>query len=96
MKWKGPKPLLYTVGKDWVYQASEEIKEILRETLPGHYKAWKDRAVDKQLHPLYLLWSGPGTGKSRTLEEFQSLCCMSVSDPELRTRVTDAYVFKVL
>lgn len=41
--------------------------------------------------------SGAGTGKSRLLDEFQSLCVAALqhSSPELSCKVKDAYVFKV-
>jgi len=69
--------------------------QTLGETLPNHYQNWLSKKPDKQLHPLYLIWSGPGTGKSRTLEEFQKICIKSISDPILRKQLEEAYVFQV-
>ena len=87
---------MYTSGKDWEYQPSKKLLDQLSETLPSHYEAWTLGKADKQEHPIYLLWAGPGTGKSRGLEEFQTLCVKSVPDAFLKQRLRDAFVFKVL
>ena len=48
------------------------------------------------MHPAYFLFSGPGTGKSRTLDEFQALCIEATQENlELSERLKKAYVFKV-
>lgn len=96
MKWKAPKSLLYTHGRHWAYQPSEDTLMKLKDSLPKHYKNWKEEKTDKQMHPLYLGFSGPGTGKSRLLNEFQQLCIMAASDPDLKKLLEEAYVFHVM
>jgi hypothetical protein len=95
LKWKSPPRLLYTSGADWKYQPSKVILDQVAETLPSHYQHWVLGHTDKQNHPVYLWWAGPGTGKSRGLEEFPSLCVDSVSDDALKQRLQGAYVFQL-
>lgn len=50
------------------------------------------------MHPVFLTFSGPGTGKSRLLDEFQNLCLRALQKEkyeELYERLEKAYVFKV-
>ena len=68
----------------------------LKESLPFHYKNWNEGNPDKQCHPAYFLFAGPGTGKSRTLNEFHQLSCEAIKDnAELYNRLSKAFVFKV-
>ena len=68
----------------------------LKESLPIHYKNWKEGNSDKQCHPAYFLFAGPGNGKSRTLNEFQNLCCEVIEDnTEFHDFLSKAFVFKV-
>ena len=81
---------------DWKYQSNSKILDDLKGSLLNHYNNWKAKKVDKQMHPAYFLFSGPGTGKSRTLDEFQALCIDATQEnPELSERLKKAYVFKV-
>ena len=95
MKWKPPDRLMSTSGSKWKYQESQAILDELGKTLPFHFDNWKQKQTDKQSHPLYLIWSGPGTGKSRLLEEFSVLCTKSVKDKDLAARLSNAYIFKI-
>ena len=88
--------MLYTSGKDWEYQPGTKLLGQLKDSLLKHHQNWKDGATDKQMHPAYFLFSGPGTGKSRTLDEFQQLCIDATQEnPELSKCLKKAYVFKV-
>jgi len=74
IQWQSPKALLHTAGVSWEYQSFPEITSQMKDTLPTHFQNWMDKKTDKQLHPIYLSLSGPGTGKSRLLQEFPALC----------------------
>src|SRR5690606_3056565 len=56
---------------------------------------WKQKKISEQVHPIYLVWSGPG--KSRLLDEFPSLCGKSVAtNQEMKTHFDKTvYVFKI-
>lgn len=96
VKWHPPHRLLYTSGCDWKYQKPQSICDQLKQSLPKHFEHWKQKKSDKQLHPAYLIWSGPGTGKSRLLDEFLDLCTESVHEnKDLLARFGGAYVFKI-
>ena len=73
LTYQQPTPLVATLGSSWEYQESPEVMDTLNNTLPQHYTNWKQSRKDKQLHPIYLICSGPGTGKSRLLNEFPNL-----------------------
>ena len=66
--WHEPKPLLQSRGALWPYQHGDQIQKILAAELPDHFGAWKQQKTDKMLHPLFIVASGPGTGKSRLLQ----------------------------
>jgi len=75
---------------------NDDVFNVIRTELLTHYQAWKENNADKQLHPLFLSLSGPGTGKSRLLDEFHLLCKNACGDTgELAARLQDAYVFKL-
>eukprot|EP00644_Phytophthora_capsici_P015162 jgi/Phyca11/575544/estExt2_Genewise1.C_PHYCAscaffold_750066 len=53
---------------------------------------------DKRTHPLHLVLSGPGTGKSRMLDEMKGLLCEAATrseDQALIDRMNSAYMFRV-
>jgi hypothetical protein len=57
----------------WPYQKSPDVLSALGAHLPSHFQNWKLGKKDKQSHPLFLVCSSPGTGKSRLLQELPSL-----------------------
>ena len=81
---------------NWKYQSNSNLLDDLKGSLLEHYDNWKAGKTDKQIHSAYFLFSGPGTGKSRTLDEFQRLCIEATKENhELCECLSKAYVFKV-
>ena len=94
-KWREPRPFVQTTGSVWDYQPPENALESLNKALPEHYHLWKQGVTDKN-HPLFLVFSGPGCGKSRLLDELPELAKESAkSVPELRDLLDEAFVFKI-
>lgn len=79
--------LLATLGKNWTYQVSNDVFKLLSPSIREHFANWSESKKDKQLHPLYLCLSGPGTGKSRLLEEFPKLLKRSLTTESNDTNV---------
>mmetsp|Transcript_3771 Transcript_3771/g.5769 ORF Transcript_3771/g.5769 Transcript_3771/m.5769 type:complete len:149 (-) Transcript_3771:631-1077(-) len=50
---------------------------------------------DKQNNPLYIVFSGPGTGKSRLLEEFPRLARLSATTTKMKKFLQEGVVFHV-
>jgi len=63
------KPLVETSGCDFIYSDRNYSLKKLVECLEPRFKAWVDRKQDRNLHPIPFLADGPGTGKSRFLQE---------------------------
>ncbi|KAG1711953.1 hypothetical protein DVH05_009193 [Phytophthora capsici] len=98
LAYKGTKRLCSSTGSKWEYQGGKELVEALAKPLVDHYNAWKLGNQDKQSHPLPLVLSGPGTGKSRMLDEMKGLLCeaaMRSEDQVLIDRMNSAYMFRV-
>ena len=88
--------MVYTLGANWKYQESPKDLKTLSESLPKHFESWQKKESDKQKHPLYLIWSGPGTGKSRLLNEFQNLCVhATIGDKNFSELLSKAYSFRI-
>jgi hypothetical protein len=97
VQWQEPQRLVQTTGAAWEYQPSEASIAQLAAGLPEHFSRWKDSRKDKN-HPLFLALSGPGTGKSRLLDELPSLARHAVCDNvELSLAISEgsAHVFSV-
>src|SRR6266498_2929917 len=92
-----PKPLLYTSGLVWEYQASPELLETLRMGIKQHHAHYRAGQIDKIHMPLYLFLAGAGTGKSRNASEFHQTAveCLSDEDEELKNKLRNAWVFHV-
>ncbi|CAG8578879.1 10620_t:CDS:2 [Ambispora gerdemannii] len=91
-----PQPLLRTEGASWEFQSSEKFMNILRKALKDHYDNFRLKRYDKQSIPIYLILSGPGTGKSRIATELPRLardCAENGS--ELQKRLSEAIVFNI-
>ncbi|KAG9411203.1 hypothetical protein AC1031_016841 [Aphanomyces cochlioides] len=98
LEWRKPKRLCGSAGQDWTYQGSEVLVTTLVDPLVQHFKAWQIKNWDKQNHALNLVLSGPGTGKSRMLDEMKSLLCKAAElaeDEELISRMKTAFEFRV-
>jgi hypothetical protein len=93
---------------DFDYQASQKLKDAMRESILDHYVNYSYGRIDKQTIPLYLFLSGAGTGKSRSGLEFHktALQCFNgtwfpkTEDPKhiekrLESALRDPYVFHV-
>jgi len=61
-----------TYGEKWTYQPSSDIQQEINKHLPKHFAKWKFDKTDKD-HPLFMVFSGPGVGKSRLLDQFPKL-----------------------
>eukprot|EP00644_Phytophthora_capsici_P018375 jgi/Phyca11/130142/e_gw1.91.72.1 len=98
LAWENPERLCGSSGCDWAYQGASELVETLKDPLVTHYKAWQVGNKDKRNHPLHLVLSGPGTGKSRMLDEMKNLLCAAAiesKDQALVGRMNSAYMFRV-
>lgn len=96
--WHDAVPLVHTSGSSWAYQPSPQNGTKIAAGLQSLSAAWSVHSVDKSLRPVFTIASGPGTGKSRLLDEFPSLCsaaAASNSDANLVARLARAYVFKI-
>jgi hypothetical protein len=93
-----PIPLVGTSGVVWSYQQSPGLKQLLQKEISAHYDYWKKMIYDKTVHPLFLVLSGAGTGKSRLLQEFPRLSKETIGttdNTELIDRLQDSYVFNI-
>ena len=87
----------------WDYQESPDIINALREGLLLRHSAWAtssgaDYRADKRSHPVFTVYAGPGSGKSRLLSELPRLALAAVRDKSDLVRLLDptlAYVFHV-
>jgi hypothetical protein len=67
------KNLVDTSGADFVFSDREESFKVLADALKARHEAWKQGKTDRNLHPIPFLADGPGSGKSRFLQELPSL-----------------------
>lgn len=64
-----PGSLVNSPGRQWDYQASPELTEVLHDEVKQHFDNNVRQYIDKTTMPLYLFLSGAGTGKSRNAAE---------------------------
>lgn len=67
-----PDVLLNSTETQSGYQVSQELKEVLREEVKGHYNHYAQGSIGRTTIPIYLFVSGAGTGKSRNAAEFSN------------------------
>ncbi|KAI9994923.1 hypothetical protein PInf_011766 [Phytophthora infestans] len=98
--WKEPKSLVATTGANWDFQNSLDLGN-LASAIGRHYQAWRDGKTDKRSHPLFVCLDGPGTGKSRLLDEFPNVLQQRIfrdetqGDPAMKQLLQTAYNFKI-
>ncbi|CAJ1384094.1 unnamed protein product [Effrenium voratum] len=82
LKFGAADQLLATVGATWDYCGKEVLRESMQIPIQKLHEQ-KGKNSDKQLHPLFIAFAGPGQGKSRLLTEFPGLveqCLQNVSE----------------
>ncbi|CAB4411785.1 unnamed protein product [Rhizophagus irregularis] len=81
---RGNSRLVKTFGKNFELYQREDTIETLWNLIKERYPYRDDH--DKGLHPIPVLAGGPGTGKSRFLDEIERLLwrCINKSDEEIR------------
>jgi hypothetical protein len=89
-----PLPFLATSGAEWPYQVSTEIVEKLREGLKMRFMSWTKKTLDKKMCPVFTVLGGPGSGKSRLLQEFPRLA-LSAAEGDLLGLLRRAFIFHV-
>lgn len=96
VKWKTPTKMFCSgKGSKWAYQESESILDSLNTELQVHYHASFTHSGGKTLHPLFMVCSGAGTGKSRLLDNFKDLAVKATSNIELKEKLKKSYVIKI-
>ncbi|KAL3667567.1 hypothetical protein V7S43_007121 [Phytophthora oleae] len=91
--------LVSSAGATWDFQNpldNDKLSDAIRE----HYDAWSIGSHDKISHPLFVCLSGPGTGKSRVLDEFPTLVKERLfaeenENSEMMRLLETAFTFKV-
>ena len=66
------KNLVDTSGADFLYSDRNESFKVLADCLEKRHSSWKQGKKDRNLHPIPFLADGPGSGKSRFLQELPS------------------------
>lgn len=83
------------VGSTWEFQESPSINNILKQGLEDQLVA-SNSGGDKSTHPLFVVCSGAGTGKSRILDQFKEIAVkVSGENPTLKEKLENSYVFKI-
>jgi len=95
---RAPHSLTDSQGAAWDFQKPEaSTYALVASSLHLHYGSWKSGLSSKAEHAMFFCLSGPGTGKSRMLDEFPSICrsaAESVSK-RLHTVLLNAVVINV-
>lgn len=97
MQWRKPcDKFCDTNGCAWKYQTTDELESNIGRFLLGHYTASQKFSKDKQAHPIFLMFSGAGTGKSRFLDEFPEIAARACKNNlVLQGKIENAYIFHV-
>ena len=61
-----------TSGVDFVFSDRRESFQVLANSLEKRHMAWKQGKSDRNLLPVSFLADGPGSGKSRYLQDLSS------------------------
>ena len=92
--------LVESLGANFVFSDRERSFEVLSDCLAGRFKAWQNKVQDRNLHPIPFLADGPGSGKSRFLQElpesFRSyVISSSAHSPEFQNALRSALYINV-
>ena len=88
------------VGADFLYLDRDESFQILAESLSKRYLAWEKGVQTKENHPMPFLADGPGSGKSRFLQELpisfkKYVANSSDLSPEFKTVFSNALFINI-
>ena len=89
-----------SMGSTWEFQFPEDwISQMVEDDkLKNHFEYWQKGITDKQGHFFWFISGGPGSGKSRCLDEFPKILRAAVSRmpncEDFRKRLDDMCVFK--
>ncbi|RHZ64406.1 hypothetical protein Glove_325g15 [Diversispora epigaea] len=96
LEYRDPQPLLKGSGSSWDFQASEALKQKLKNAIRNHFKFWKAGQCEKTTIPQYFILAGAGEGKSRTAQELPKLLIECTNDDvDLQNRLRSALVFNL-
>ena len=105
-----PHKLTQTKGSTWAYQGLDDLVSVVsshtiggRWWLTEHYERWKAGVMEKTCHPVFSVVSGPGTGKSRMLDEAPTILSRSLERKlaagndvsALTARIASALLFSI-
>ena len=97
IKYKPPRPLLNSIGKNWVFQPHLDLYKKLAPPVLDQYATHKSNTNDKSNTPMYFYLGETGPGKSRHGSEFassvQEAIALYTQDHELGQRLKTAFVF---
>ncbi|RHZ89391.1 hypothetical protein Glove_15g40 [Diversispora epigaea] len=96
LEYRDPQPLLKGSGSSWDFQASEALKQKLKNAIRDHFKFWKAGQREKTTIPQYFILAGAGEGKSRTAQELPKLLIECTNDDvDLQNRLRSDLVFNL-
>ncbi|CAG8787843.1 36376_t:CDS:2, partial [Gigaspora margarita] len=96
LKYRDPQPLLKSSGSSWDFQASDTLRQKLKNAIRDHFKFWKAGQLNKMKIPQYFILAGAGEGKSRTAQELPNLLIEYTNDDViLQNRLKSALVFSL-
>jgi len=96
--------LIATYGKDFKFLGREETAEQLwngtlnKNGVKKRYYAHQNKIKDRNFHPIPFIAAGPGTGKTRVLEESLNMlkkCAENDSDSDLKELLNNAVLIDV-
>lgn len=96
--WHSSKPLVAGLGSDWDFQNPVELGELARK-IEAYHRARTEGAGYSSNNPMFFCIAGPGTGKSRLLDEFPKLVQSQIfqgdQDEEILRLLRNAFTFKI-